>query len=78
MASVHVYVVSYVVLMFKFFSVTVGYMFSFGAWLRRLAVFVAVRRLVRKFLQNDRLKAVVPHSVHFRFQRAAVGKFGIC
>jgi len=48
MASVHAYVVSYVVLMSKFSSVTVGYMFSFGAWLRRLGVFVAVRRLVGK------------------------------
>ena len=25
-----------------------------------------------------RPKAVVPHSVHFRFRRAAVGKFGGC
>jgi len=25
-----------------------------------------------------RPKTVVPHSVHFRFQRAAVGKFGGC
>jgi len=25
-----------------------------------------------------RTKAVVPHSVHFRFRRAAVGKFGGC
>jgi len=25
-----------------------------------------------------RPKAVVPHSVHFRFQRAAIGKFGGC
>ena len=25
-----------------------------------------------------RPKAVVPHSVHFRFRRAAVGKFGDC
>jgi len=25
-----------------------------------------------------RPKAVVPHSVHFRFHRAAVGKFGGC
>ena len=47
----------------------------------RISVLVSAPNVDKRALLADirfQPKAVVPHSVHFRFQRAAVGKFSGC
>jgi len=63
-------------------------LFLLGAWWKQVeadrisaSVSVSAPNVDKWALSADirfRPKAVVPHSVHFRFRRAAVGKFGGC